>query len=118
MDADSPDLQPYQEAVQYLDYAYSLEQESNSRAALYACEDAIRRVAPFLAEAYNLRGVLLEQMDRNEEALAVYRLALALKPNFAEAADNLVALEAELDVAPDLVTIARFGQAAEGRAAE
>lgn len=113
MDTDSPDLQQYQEAVQNLGYAYTLEREGNTKAALYACDDAIRLAAPFLAEAFNLRGVLLEEIGRSEDALAVYRMALALKPGFAEAADNLMALETELDVEPDLVTIARFSQAAE-----
>ncbi len=51
---------------------------------------------PDLAEAHNLRGIILDELDRNDDALDAYQKAVKCDPNFAEAAENLRGLEAEL----------------------
>ena len=52
--------------------------------------------APDLAEAHNLRGMLLEKQKRKDEALAAYQLAVELDPAFVEAGENLSELSDEL----------------------
>ena len=41
-------------------------------------------------------GLGLEELDRIDEALAAYRMAVQIDPSFAEAAENLSSLEEEL----------------------
>ena len=63
---------------------------------------------PLLADAHNLRGLALEELDRPGAASEAYRQALDLDPNFAEARDNWLELEAELAERRCLVTVATF----------
>lgn len=42
-----------------------------------------------MAQAYNSRGVVLEQLGREEAALDAYRRALELAPNDAKPKQNL-----------------------------
>ena len=84
------------EAAQHLEQAFALEDESEYEKALGECDTAIR-LDPTLADAHNLRGVILEELGRNGEAIQAYREALRLDPGYAAAHENLRAAEAELD---------------------
>lgn len=75
-----------------LDRAYTLETDGNLEEALRVC-DSILSNAPELAEAHNLRGIILEQTGDKEEALEAYRSALKLDPGFDDAKQNLLDLE-------------------------
>lgn len=65
-----------------------LEGGSDSEAALAACILAIQ-YDPDNAEAYNLRGLILDDLDRPAEAIEAYQKAVDLKPDFEEATANL-----------------------------
>jgi tetratricopeptide (TPR) repeat protein len=86
--------------------------------ALEWCERAIEGLRAYLADAYNLRGVLLEELGRDEEAMESYRRAREMQPGMAEAADNLTALEKEMGIRHNLVTVAGFSQAPEAYVAK
>ena len=75
--------------------AYAYEDRGDYAPALAEVERALQ-AEPDLAEAHNLRGLLLEELDRNDEALVAYRMAVQIDPSFAEAAENLNSLEEEL----------------------
>ncbi len=83
------------EAMQYLERAYSCEERKELQQALVECDAAIQ-LEPGLAEAHNLRGMILEDLGRKEEAMAGYREALRLDPSFQEAKENLQDAENEL----------------------
>jgi tetratricopeptide (TPR) repeat protein len=80
--------------------------------ALIECEAALE-LDPYLADAHNLHGILLEELHRPLEALQAYRQAIRLDPDLSEARDNLSALRAEFASRGRLVTIARFSHATE-----
>lgn len=101
------------DAEDHLDWAYSYEESGELKRALADCEAAIEIGQPFLADAHNLRGIILEEMHRKEEALKAYHKALQIDPSLSEAADNLVALETEMGIRHDLATIGTFSQSAE-----
>jgi Flp pilus assembly protein TadD len=63
--------------------------------ALECCEVTLL-VDPTCAEAHNLRGVVLEELDRLGEAAEAYRQALRLNPDLQVDLDNLAYLEEEL----------------------
>ena len=84
------------QAVHYLEQAYASEDPDDFQEALEECDAAID-LDPGLAEAHNLRGMILDELGRKEEALAAYREALRLDPSFQEASDNLYDLEDELE---------------------
>ena len=86
---------PSLSAGAYLDLAYAYEDRSNYEPALVEVDRALQAESG-LAEAHNLRELLLEELDRNDEALAAYRMAVQIDPNFGEAAENLSSLEEEL----------------------
>lgn len=96
-----------------LEMAYVLQHDENYQDALDACDAAIERARVLLADAYNLRGIVLEELDRSDEAEESYRTALEIDPGFREAADNLRDLEADLGIPDEVVTIATFGTVAE-----
>ncbi len=79
----------------HLDLAYSYEDRGDYEPALVEVDRALQAESG-LAEAHNLRGLLLEELDRNDEALAAYRMAVQLDPNFGEAVENLNSLAEEL----------------------
>jgi Flp pilus assembly protein TadD len=54
------------------------------------------KMTPNYADAHNLRGIILEELGRKEEAVSAYREAVRVDPSFREAAENLQDLEAEL----------------------
>jgi len=83
------------EAQEALDRAYTLEADEDLEEALRIC-DAILIGVPGLAEAHNLKGIILEQTGDKEEALEAYRSALKLDPNFDDAKQNLLDLEEDI----------------------
>ena len=87
--------------------ALELEDSGELHEALRACETALE-LAPDLADAYNLRAVVLEALGRQEEALESYAQAIGVDQGFKEAVDNMLALEHELGIDRSLVTIATF----------
>jgi Tfp pilus assembly protein PilF len=72
--------------------AYRLYEANDFEAALAACDEALVHL-PMLAEAFNLRGVVLEELGRETEAVAAYGEALVLEPDFAEPRENLRQIE-------------------------
>jgi tetratricopeptide (TPR) repeat protein len=97
----------------HLELAYALQNDERYEAALEACDAAIEKARALLADAYNMRGIILEELDRSDDAEEAYRLALEIDPGFQEAADNLRDLEADLGIQEELVTIANYGSVAE-----
>jgi tetratricopeptide (TPR) repeat protein len=67
--------------------------------ALLECEAALE-LSPNAAEAHNLRGLILDLLERPEEAMQAYRESLRLDPNFEEARANLADSEREEREAP------------------
>jgi len=110
MEEESPN---YEEIVPHLEQAYDLEEQEEYDDALDECDAAIELAHAFLAEAYNLRGILLEELDRPVEAREAYNSALAMVPGYQDAVDNLLALEEETGLSSEPVTIARYLNMAE-----
>lgn len=99
------------DASHHLNEAYFHEANGNLAQALDECDTTITAGEPsLLAEAYNLRGIILDGLGRSEEAADAYRSALAVNPGLQEAADNLRELEREIAHQHNLVTIASFCQ--------
>ncbi len=97
------------EAQAHYERAQSLYEETEEyEEALRECDAAVE-LDPDLAEAHNLRGVLLEELGRPVEALSAYHEALRVRPQMEEAAENLQALEGEMEGGPRLVTVATTG---------
>jgi tetratricopeptide (TPR) repeat protein len=71
-------------------------ESGNLDKAFIACEVAIQN-APNFAAAYNYLGLVYQAMGQLEEALAAYREANRLDPEFSEAKDNLQEAEIELE---------------------
>jgi tetratricopeptide (TPR) repeat protein len=82
------------DAQHHLDLANSCEERGELEGALRECDAAIA-IDLSLAEAHNLRGIVLEELGRDEEAALAYREAVRLAPDFTEAAENLSELESE-----------------------
>jgi len=101
------------DAEHHLKRAYYFEEKEDSEEALNECDEAVRIAQTFLADSYNLRGIVLEELGRNEDAFEAYKRAMFIEPGFREAANNLVALESELGVGHNLVTIVASSQATE-----
>jgi tetratricopeptide (TPR) repeat protein len=78
-----------------LERAYTHRDRDELHDALRAC-DAALALDPGLAEAHNLRGMLLEELGRGGEALAAYRDAIRLDPELTEAQENLREAQEEL----------------------
>jgi hypothetical protein len=82
-------------AQEYFDSAdIDYELNTNLKQALIDCELAIQLDSNF-AEAHNLRGLILDEMGRLDEAIASYREAIRLNPDLEEAKANLRDAEAE-----------------------
>jgi len=62
-------------------------QAGNLAQALVECEFAIK-LAPNLAIAYNYRGLIYDEMELFEEAVADYQTAIRLDPDLKNAWDN------------------------------
>ena len=91
----------------HLAQAYKANDAGQYEAALRGSYLALA-LDPFLADAHNLRGLALEELDRPGAAAEAYRQALVLEPNFTDARDNWLGLEAELAERRCLVTVATF----------
>lgn len=68
---------------------------SNLKEALFNCDLAIQ-YAPEFAEAHNLKGLILDAMERTDEAITSYHEAVRLDPLLHEAKSNLQDAEAEI----------------------
>jgi len=97
------------QADKHLNRAYELEGRNEQSDALLDCQQAVEVGRAFLAEAYNLQGILLEGLGRQQEALESYQAAVELLPGFQDAADNLAGLQEEMGLTQDVVTLVRFG---------
>lgn len=83
-------------AKHHLDQAfYFYEDTDELDKALVECDGAIE-LDPYLAEAHNLRGILLEEIGRHTEAIRAYEKAIVVDPGLAVAKDNLSELNSEL----------------------
>ena len=101
------------EAQNHLEQAFKYYDEvEDFEKALEECETAIE-LDPYLADAHNLRGVLLEELGQRLYALSAYKEALELDPDFTEAEENLTNLKAEFAAYNNLVTIATFSHPTE-----
>jgi tetratricopeptide (TPR) repeat protein len=93
-------------AEQRLDWAENLLDDDNPQAALRECKSAadfaeqagdIRNARAVLADAHNLRGVILEELGHLIDARGAYQAALKIDPDFTEAYKNLRALQRDLE---------------------
>jgi tetratricopeptide (TPR) repeat protein len=101
-------MKPEIQAKHHLDQAYAYYEDSEElEKALMECDVALE-LDPYLVEAHNLRGILLEELGRPTEAIKAYKQAIQLDPSFTEAKDNLSDLKSDLARGSRLVTIARF----------
>ena len=75
-------------AQEHLDLAVAYIDADELEAALQECELAIQ-IAPFLADAQNYRGMILQEMELLEEAIDAYQIAVKLDPKFDAARENL-----------------------------
>jgi len=81
--------------MQYFEEAQkTYDDEANFKDALLNCDLAIQ-YDPDLAEAYNLRGLILDALGRTSEALTAYQEAVRLNPKLDDAIINL--RDAELE---------------------
>jgi tetratricopeptide (TPR) repeat protein len=71
------------------------ESGKNPKRTLQLC-DEILQIEPGLPVAYNLKGMVLEELERNEEAIRAYQEAIKLDPLLIDAKDNLSELELRL----------------------
>lgn len=94
MDAEK-DASEFSEATWHLEQAYAAEEQGDSATALGECDLSIQLDSGH-AEAHNLRGIVLEELGRKEEALAAYQEAVRLDSTLADAQENLVELANEL----------------------
>lgn len=94
-------------AQAHYDRACEHEEAGRWKMALEECDAAID-IDPSFADAHNLRGIALEELDLPEEAADAYERAISLEPNFHEAIRNLWELEREQGIQHELVTIATF----------
>jgi len=94
-------------ARQHLERAYECQEQAEFEQALRECEAAIA-LAPSLAEAHNLAGIVLEELGHPDQALPAYARAVELDPGFQNAAKNLAEVKAEFTKGKRLVTIAHY----------
>lgn len=115
MSEDMENITPLAHADRSFRLASQFEEAGEYDSALEECDAAVDIARSFLADTYNLQGIILEGLERPEEALEAYRKALRMDPGLTEAADNLNALEAELGFEPQLMTIVRLPNILEAR---
>ena len=82
------------QAHQHLEKAYIHADAGELEDALRECDLAIE-TAPEWADVHNLRGVVLDEMEQEEEAITAYEEAVRLDAGFEEAIDNLAKARAE-----------------------
>jgi tetratricopeptide (TPR) repeat protein len=103
-------------AEERLKKAYGHFTEKEFELALEECGDAIF-LDDSIADAHNLRGVLLEELDRAADALSAYERAVEIEPGFQEAKENLLTLREEFRKRDKIVTAAVFNFLYEAEAA-
>ncbi len=106
METNPADL--FTQAEAHLNQAELYYQQEKYDDSLRECDTALG-IDPALADAHNLRGVILEELGREWEAISAYRQALQLDPDFHEAKNNLATLKSDLVAQGGLITIATFG---------
>jgi tetratricopeptide (TPR) repeat protein len=74
------------------DRSFEYWEKSNYKEALEECDKAIE-LAPDWSEAHNLRGVILEEMDKPDESIMEYREAIRLDPDNKDAKKNLAYID-------------------------
>jgi tetratricopeptide (TPR) repeat protein len=79
-------------AKKYFDQSFEYWEKSNYQEALEECDKAIE-LAPDWSEAHNLRGVILEEMDKPDESIMEYREAIRLDPDNKDAKKNLAYID-------------------------
>jgi len=79
---------------QYLEKAQKRFDKGLIKWALVDCDRALENM-PELAEAHNLRGLILDKMGKTDEALLEYQEAVRLNPGYADAIANLEDAESE-----------------------
>jgi hypothetical protein len=95
MNSESENLNAFTQAEYHLDQAtIYLDETGELDKALAECDAAIE-LNPHLADAYNLRGIVLEELGRTLEAMDAYERAIRLDPDFVEARENLSDLRQE-----------------------
>jgi tetratricopeptide (TPR) repeat protein len=75
-------------AKKHFDQSYKNWEKSKYEKALEECDKAID-LDPNMSEAHNLRGVILEEMDKQDDSILEYREAIRLNPNYQDAKENL-----------------------------
>ena len=113
MDSEEEYSERLASAEEHLDQANTYEENGQFKEALAECDAAVAAAQSFLADIYNLRGIVLEELECNAEARAAYNVALRLDPGFHEAAENLSKLESDLGISHHLITIATFNYPAQ-----
>ena len=106
------------DADRHIRNASEYEEQGDYERALEECDAAIAVAQPFLADAYNLRGLIMEGLARPEEAISAYKQAILLEPGFRVAADNLRLIESDLGIDHGLVTIVVYEQVVQALAAQ
>lgn len=108
-----PHFSDYKEEARFIyDRANSYEESSELEKALDECDIAIL-IDWELADAYNLRGIILEGLGRLREAVKAYAKAIKIDPEFEEARENLHILDSKLNESHHLVDIATFNSSEE-----
>ena len=100
------DLTPEERSARANKYIYEAQlvydHENDFEKALFEIDLAIE-YKPDSADAHNLRGLILDALDRTDEAILEYRKALELDPNLDDAKDNLTDALAVTSANPHLL---------------
>jgi tetratricopeptide (TPR) repeat protein len=88
----TPIVENKETAKIHFDQSYEYWEKSNYEEALVACDKAIE-YAPGWSEAYNLRGVILDDLGKPGRSILAYRQAVNLDPDNEIARENLAELE-------------------------
>lgn len=75
----------------HLEQAQALDTQGKYADALRECDLALQQ-SPDDAVPHNFRGLLLESLSREEEALQAYQRAVELNPDFQDAKENVRSL--------------------------
>ena len=87
-------------AKKRLDAAYkAFEVGESLKSVLQRCDDLLQ-LDPGWADVYNLKGMVLEDLNRPVDATAAYREAIRLMPSLSDARDNLDELEGRMEKRP------------------
>lgn len=81
-------------AQQYMEKAQKSFDRGLIKRALVNCDKVLENM-PDMAEAHNLRGLILDEMGKGDEAFIEYQEAVRLMPNYGDAIANLEDAEAE-----------------------